>query len=211
MSTSRLITSITLVLAFVTCVAALLVVPEARCMIGLEPGNGLHCAPREAIPVATGAGGSVESLVGRIRTRFNEVEREMGSNQLASSRREIAGVAADSAYATIYTLGNEIPKIRARVYSGLLRTSYQAYYADGGLVFVYRTTARTDVPGAPDMDEQRFYFAGGRMIRWLQGNGERPVAPSSAEFVDAEQRIRAIGDGLMRGATSPDAVIQLSN
>jgi hypothetical protein len=29
--------------------------------------------------------------------------------------------------------------------------------------------------------------------------------------VDAEQRIRAIGDGLMRGATSPDAVIQLSN
>jgi hypothetical protein len=217
MNTNRL----GLALAFVTCVAAMLVVPEVRCAMGLETSLQRQCATRRAAaqdvgehfttpgdaPPATDARAATAAAVFRIRARFDQVESAVEAGRLPSIRKEISGVRGDSAYATLYLSGNEIPKVRARIFANGNRTSYQAIYDGGRLVFMFRTVDRLDPSGPQRLDEQRYYFDGGRMIRWLGSGGE--VSSTSAEYVDAEQRIRALGGSLLEGARSPDGVIGL--
>jgi hypothetical protein len=222
MNASRLATLIALALAFVSCVAAVLVVPEVRCAMGLETSLQRQCAmrrasaqdvgeqfatPRDAPPV-TDARAATAVAVLHIRARFDQVESAVEAGRLPSIRKEISGLRGDSAYATIYLSGSEIPKIRARIFENGNRTSYQAIYEGERLVFMFRTVDRLYPSGPQRLEEQRYYFDGGRMIRWLATPGGE-VSSTTAEYVDAEQRIRALGGNLLDGARSPDGVIGL--
>ncbi|MBV9107895.1 MAG: hypothetical protein JO306_00635 [Gemmatimonadetes bacterium] len=220
----RWIAPISALAGIVSCIAAALVVPEVRCAIGLTSNIAQACPRREAssqgvapgfapgAPALSAPSGmtpaDVDASVLRIRARFQEVEREMAAGQYDSLRKEVTGLGGDSAYATIYVAAGQVPKIRARVYQGDVRTSYQAWYDGGRLVFLYRTASRLLPSGPSEFEEQRFYFDGGTMVRWLDA-ARRDVPAGSAEYVDAEQTIRRVGDGLIAGATSQDAVIRL--
>ena len=46
----------------------------------------------------------------------------------------------------------------------------------------------------------------GSLIRWLDAN-HREVSPTSAEYIDAEQRMRSLGTRLMDAVRSADGVI----
>jgi len=230
MSASRLVALISLILGFVTCVAAVIVVPEVRCWAGLKSNLPEGCRrgppppspplvspgvvgsfappapPPLPAPTAPSAGPDVAASVARIAALFFVVERERMSGQLNSVRKEITGFPGDSAYATIYFAGSDVPIIRARVYSGDVRTSFQAYYGGGQLAFVYRTANRFLAGDSVELDQQRFYFSGGSLIRWLNENNS-DVSPVSAEYADEEKRMRYLGTRLMEGARSGDNVI----
>ena len=221
MNASRLATLITLVLAFVSCVAAVLVVPEFRCAVGLETSIPRQCGPRKASAqdvasqfttprygsAAASERAAVESAVLRIRARFQQVERDVEAGRLGSGRKEIVGMPGDSAYATVYFAAAEIPKVRARIFENGNRTAYQAYYEGGELVFMFRTVDRLLPSGPQRLEEQRYYFDHGRMVRWLSPGGEVPGG--SAEYVAAERQVRALGAALLAGAHSSDAAISL--
>lgn len=220
----RWIALISALAGVVSCIAAALVVPEVRCAMGLPSNITAACPRREAsaqgiapgfasvsAPTATPSGtvaADVEASVVRIRARFQQVEREQATGQYDSLRKEVSGLGGDSAYATIYLSAGQVPKIRARVYQGDVRTSYQAYYYGGRLVFLYRTASRLFASGPSELEEQRFYFDGGMMVRWLDA-ARRDVPAGTAEYVDAEQSMRHVGDGLIAGAASQDGVIRL--
>ncbi|HYH81709.1 MAG TPA: hypothetical protein VEX86_18025 [Longimicrobium sp.] len=220
MENSRAFTLAALILAFVSCVAALLVVPEVRCMVGLDPSllaQDARCKARPAagtgIAASWRSGGgsqpldvSAEARVIHIRTRFNDVEQAMESGLYGSVRKEITGISGDSAYATIYVGDGEIPKIRARVYSGDRRTSMQAYYEGGELLFVYRTVARILPSGPSDIEQERYYFGPEGMIRWLDTRRE-PVSPSSDRFRDRGREVAAFASTLLGGSRTDDPVI----
>lgn len=221
MTGSRLFAMIMLVLAFVSCVAAVLVVPEVRCFVGLETSLQRECRSRRAsaqdvasrfmapagVPAAADERAAVAAVVDRIRARFQQVESDIEAGRLPFIRKEISGVRGDSVYATIYLSGEEIAKVRERIFESGSRTAYQAYYDRGQLVFVFRTVDRLLPSGPQRLEEQRYYFDGGQMVRWLAPGGE--MSPATAEYVDAEQRIRALGAALLNGARSAEAVIEL--
>jgi len=218
MNASRLATLIALLLAFVSSVAAVLVVPEVRCAIGLET-TLRQCGPRTASaqgvenqfaspgggPVATGEQAAAAAAVLRIRARFQQVEGDVEAGRLDASRKEISGLAGDSAYATIYQSDGEIPKVRARIFANGSRTAYQAYYDGGRLFFLFYTVDRLLPSGPQRLEEQRFYFDDGRMIRWLAPGGE--VSSASSEYAQAEQRMRSLAARLLDGARSADGTI----
>jgi len=216
MNLPRLAGVISFLAAVVSCVAAAMMVPEVRCALGLPVEPAQACVRRAHVPppvIATGfqsargAGAAdVEARVGSIRARFQQVESELAAGLYGSSRKELGGVQADSAYLTLYTYGGEVPKVRARVYSGGVRTVWQAYYQGGQLVFIYRTDSRGLGGGWADFGQQRFYFADGRMVRWLAGMEKRAIPAGSAEYVDAEQRMRELGTRMLESARSSDAV-----
>lgn len=221
MNMSRLATLITLVLAFVSCVAAVLVVPEFRCAVGLETSIPRQCGTRKASAqdvapqftsprhgsTAASERAAAEAAVLRIRARFQQIEGDLEAGRLGSDRKEIFGIAGDSAYATIYFAAGEIPKVRARIFENGDRTAYQAFYEGGELVFMFRTVDRLLPSGPQRLEEQRYYFDHGRMVRWLSPGGEVPGG--SAAYADAERRVRALGAALLAGAQSSDAAIGL--
>jgi hypothetical protein len=89
-----------------------------------------------------------------------------------------------------------------------VRTSYQVYFEDAALVFVYRTSSQLLASGPSELEQQRFYFTDGRLVRWLDATHSE-VSTGSARYVDAEQRIRALGDRLLQGARASEDVIRL--
>lgn len=221
MTGSRLFALITLALAFVSCVAAMLVVPEVRCFVGLETSLHRECRSRQASAqgvapgFAEGSGVSaaaderarVAAVVDGIRVRFQQIESNVEAGRLPSTRKEISGVRGDSAYATLYFSGDAVVKVRARIFENGSRTSYQAFYDGGQLYFMFRTVDRLLPSDSLRLEEQRYYFDGGRMVRWLSTPGGTH-SPAEAEYVDAEQRIRALGATLLDGARTADAVIE---
>ena len=217
MSNSRWFAVISLLLGVVSCAAAIIVVPEVRCALGLDTnlthGCTVRSAPRGGIvyPLTTpgstsNPSASVEGTVRRIRARFEQVERDQALGRLDSLRKDIQGLGGDSAYASVYFNAGDIPKVRARVFEGDVRTSYQAYYDGGNLAFVYRTSSRLLPSGPVELEQQRFYFEAGRMVRWLDASHSE-VSTGSGAYVDAEQRIRALGDRLLEGARAAGEVI----
>jgi hypothetical protein len=217
---SRSVTVITLSLAVVTCVAAILVVPEVRCGLGLEKDKALHgarCVPRNVRPGPAGPqpflsgsadAAALEFIIGRIRATFESVERDRG--QYATLRKEIRGLGADSAYATIYSTSSTIPKIRARLFSGALRTSIQAYYDGGELVFVYQTISQIFPSGEREIEQQRFYFSGGRLVRWLDAS-RSDVPRGGRDFAANERRLSLMATELMEQARSSGSLIVLDD
>lgn len=217
MSNSRWFAVVSLILGVVSCAAAIIVVPEVRCALGLETNPGRGCIAwrpfRSAVTspymppgTVSNPARSVEASVRRIRVRFDQVERDQALGRLDSLRKEIQGLGGDSAYATVYFAGDEIPKIRARVFTGGVRTSYQAYYDGARLVFLYRTSSRLPATALSELEQQRFWIEDGHLVQWFD-KPEHPVSSQLATYADAERSVSALGDVLLQGARAPGDVI----
>lgn len=185
-------------LAVIGCAAAVIVIPEVRCATGLdspvECTEGLGATP--LLPTATGVPVSAlarvqDSRVSRIKSRFDWIE----ANQPGFLYTEVplGWRGADSATATVYTDGREIPKIRVRVYKGDERTSLLFYYTGGRMDFVHQVN-RT--PGAARY-EQRFYFDGGGLFRWL-GPGNGVIQQGAAGYAENSAYLAQLGSHLLR-------------
>ena len=219
MSNSRWFAIVSLILGVVSCAAAIIVVPEVRCVFGLATSLPGDCRDRGATDPggagsfmeprgATKGAASVDDDVRQIKSRFDQVERDQQTGRLDSLRKEVDGLGGDSAYATVYFSAGDIPKVRARVYEGDVRTSYQAYFEGATLVFVYRTVNQLLPTGPSELEQQRFYFTDGRLVRWLDAT-HREVPSGSGRYEDAEERVRALADRLLQGARASDDVIRL--
>src|SRR5215218_5794697 len=205
MSLPRLAAVLSFVAAIVSCVAAVMVVPEFRCVLRLPTSQVCDRAVRSDLvtsfqPASTVAGMDTEARVATIRARFEQVEADVAGGRYGAVRKDLGGVRADSAYLTVYVEGADVPKVRARIFNGDVRTVWQAYYQGGQIVFVYQTVSRAVPGGWADFGQERYYFADGSMVRWLSGMQKRSIPASSAEYVDAEQRMRSLGTRMMESA-----------
>jgi hypothetical protein len=210
---SRVATLISAITGVVGCAAAIVVVPEVRCMLGL-PTDEIECVrhPRGGgLPSSASRlrpeEGNMEAAIGRIQLLYDRVEHDHQTGRYDSVRKEITGVPSDSVYATIYLSRGAVPKIRARIYRGNQRTSVLAYYDGGELAFLYSISSRLPASGEAALDEQRFYFARGKLVRWLRGTKKRKVAEGSSEYARSERAMGEFGNRLLAGARAADPVI----
>jgi hypothetical protein len=227
---SRVTAILSFGMAVIGCVAAVVVVPEVRCALGMEEGQVLRegrCRKESAAGPALGFGflpvsppgamslmqpGSLadhadEMMLRRIRREYQEIESRR--EWLQTWRQEIEGSGAESAYANIWSEDGAIRLIRGRFHRDGHRQAVLLYYRHGELFFVHQLLKRIG-PGGEEttLDEQRFYFADGKLVRWLDGN-RAGVPASTAEYAENERRLRELAAALMRGARSPNRSIRL--
>lgn len=188
---------ISLALALIGCIAAVVVIPEVRCATGLdsplECTEGLGATP--LLPTLNGAPAGPLARVEdpratSISTRFKWIE----ANQPGFLYQEVplTWAGADSATATVYVNGGEIPKIRVRVYTGTERNSLLFYYTGSRMDFVHQVSK----PSPGKRYEQRFYFDRNRMFRWL-GPGNAVIAEGSPGFAENSAYLAQLGPQLL--------------
>ena len=187
-----------LVVAVIGTAAALVVVPEIRCRLGL---SAPECATNH------GTSRDLDAVVSTIVDHFNQVETGLARQRYNAVRKDLTGVQGDSAYLTVYLSGSDIPKVRERVFHDGVRTVWQAYYRQNQLVFIYRTDSRSQGSGWVDIDQQRYYFDRGQLVRWRRGLEARSIPRTSSEYELAERTMRDLGEKLIEGARSPDQVV----
>jgi len=229
-SLSRITAAVSFAMAVIGCVAAIIVVPEVRCALGMDEGKvlrGGRCqAPVQAgstlgfgfLPVAPpgalaqmGPGSLAdradEMTLQRIRREYQEIEARR--EWLQTWRQEIEGSGAESAYANVWSEDGAIRLIRGRFHRNGHRQVLLLYYKHGELFFVHQLVKRIGSGGEETtLDEQRFYFDGGKLVRWLDGN-RAGVPVSTDEYAENERRLLELGATFMRAARTPDRPIRL--
>lgn len=228
---SRITAILSFGMAVIGCVAAIVVVPEVRCALGMEEGKvlrGGRCQAQLAgggpalgfgfLPVAPpgalaqmGPGSLAdradEMTLQRIRREYRAIESRR--EWLQTWRQEIEGSGAESAYANVWSEDGAIRLIRGRFHRNGHRQSLLMYYKHGELFFVHQVVKRIGPDGEETtLDEQRFYFDDGKLVRWLDGN-RAGVPVSTAEYAENERRLRELAATFMRAARSPDRPIRL--
>ncbi|HEU0302503.1 MAG TPA: hypothetical protein VFR37_23795 [Longimicrobium sp.] len=187
-------------LALIACAAAVVMVPEVRCMAGLD--SPVRCADLGATPLLpTVTGVPVSTLasvedprVVRIRSRFRWIEENQSGFLFQDVPLGWRGV--DSATATVYVHQGEIPKIRVRLYSGARWNSLLFYYTAGSLDFVHQVNG-LHVEGGPRDYEQRFYFDAGRMFQWL-GPDDAAIPAGAPGFAENDAYLTRLAPHLLK-------------
>ena len=133
-------------------------------------------------PAAAPAQTTEAAEVDRIREAYASVQREIGSYRRVE-RPYPGRVAIDEMVVGFYRAG-ELGMIRARYYTEGRGRVEEYYIEKGRLFFLARSLDPRD--GECDCpenarEEERLYFSGGRLIRWVDDNGylletERPAA-----------------------------------
>ncbi len=227
---SRITAILSFGMAVIGCAAAIVVVPEVRCALGMEEGQvlrGGRCQKESAAGSALGLGflpvsppsalalmgpGSLadrvdEATLDRIRREYRAIETRR--EWMQTWRQEIEGSGAESAYANIWSEDGAIRLIRGRFHRNGQRQALLLYYKHGELFFVHQIVKRIGAGGEETtLDEQRFYFTDGKLVRWLDGN-RAGVPVSTAEYAENERRLRKLAATFMRAARSPDRPIRL--
>jgi hypothetical protein len=188
-------------LAVIGCAAAVFVVPEVRCAMGLDAPaectdvlGAKPLLPTPSLMAASTLKPVQDPRISRIKDRYDWVEANQ--HRFLFKDVPLSWAGADSATATVYVADHEIPKIRVRIYSGPERNSLLFYYTGARLNFVHQVN--TALPTGVRY-EQRFWFHGEGLIRW-RGPGNGLVAESAPEFAQNSAYLTQLAPHLMNVA-----------
>jgi hypothetical protein len=96
--------------------------------------------------------------------------------------------------AKVWHIDETIRKLETVVSEDHGSQTTEFYYTDqGDLVFAFQvtTTERVDTGEVVNRREERFYFAGGSLVRWLDSE-KQPVSPESEEFGTQEASLTGL-------------------
>lgn len=140
--------------------------------------SGLLCV-LGAIVVAQAGDLTVERKVNAIRHRYDEIERSLG--RCKQVERDVFGESAEGGALTGYFSGKSLRKLEAKFYGETGQATEEYYFWNDQLFFVLRVVSRYDKPLSgvvKSKSPERFYFAEGALIRWLDpGEKEVPAGP----------------------------------
>lgn len=183
----------------VAAAAAVWMVPEVRCHMGLDAASTCGAAA-DALPLLPKADSRLAlNFVPTQDPRISRISHVYRSIEARHSRSRFAEVpfrwrGADSAKVAVYRGPSEVDKIRLRVYAGGERTSLLLYYSSGRMIFVHQVDGVIGSTGG--RREQRFYFDEGRLIRWL-GPANEPISDQSAEYRRNSTELDRLGAHLL--------------
>jgi hypothetical protein len=188
---------LTMAVSLIGCAAAVIVVPEVRCAVGLDaaPQCGAGADVATLLPSTTATLRPTpreDRRIDPIRQRYNWIEN--GRNVTRHEPVALAWRGADSASVIVYTDPGGVAKITARVYNGLERNVLKFYYDGASLVFIHQVMQ--NLHPETNQFEQRFYFERGHMIRWLAPGGA--VSAESPEFRANSDQLMGLGTDLLQ-------------
>jgi hypothetical protein len=143
----------------------------------------------------------VEEKVKSIRAKYAEIENELkGYRQV---KRDLPDESAEGGELTAYFKGATLRKLSARFFGETGKALEEFYFVENELIFVLRVDTRYNKPNSgvvKNKTEQRFYFAGGKLIRWLspdnkdvtadpaKGERERELLAAAKKYSDMAAR-----------------------
>ena len=121
---------------------------------------------------------TVDEQVTTIRSRYDAVDKDLSRCQQV--KRDLPDESAEGGELTAYFSDQSLRKLVAKCYGEIGRSREEYYFWDDRLFFVLRVEWRYDWPFGKVVSkkEERFYFADGALIRWLDPRKkEAPPGP----------------------------------
>ena len=109
-----------------------------------------------------------EKDIQAIRERYEQIQDSLKRCQIVT--REIEGESTEGGELKAWRLDTAIVKMEVTHYGEGGRKSQEFYLKGSEVVFVFEVTSIYDKPLSGKVvsrDEERFYFSGGKLLRWL--------------------------------------------
>lgn len=118
-----------------------------------------------------------EKRIAAIRAEVAAINK--GAAKYTKTTKSVENISLEGTEATYYHLAKNLRKITAEMFGETYKATGEFYYADGELIFAFRKHNQYDTqigmdkpPKVVRSEEQRFYFANGKLIRLLVGKKE---------------------------------------
>lgn len=145
--------------------------------------------------------------ISAIRQRYAAINKNLKKYRVV--KKELSGFSTEGGELTAYFDGAAIVKI-AVVNNGETNSFFEEfYYLNEKLIFVYRKQEIYNEPMSKVVKtkENRFYFADGELIRWVNENGKH-VAASNGEYPVSRTHYLGLSKLLVEGARSQQPMIE---
>jgi hypothetical protein len=172
-------------------------------LTGME---GIKAMGRKAILVFIVIIGLSGSIFAQIDKQITAIRAEVAAIDKAAKgykkrSKDVMGLSTEGAAATYFTSGKGLKKITAKIYGETYNGSAELYYKGGEVIFIfwkmnkYDTTIGMDPPPKViRVEEERYYFAGGKLIRLLAGKTE--IKPGDENYTEMKDGIMELEKGL---------------
>jgi len=132
-----------------------------------------------------------EKEIVKIRAEVAAINK--GAAKYQKKTKDVEDISLEGAEATYFSAGKSLKKITTKMFGETYNATGEFYYRDGQLIFAFLKHNRYDTqigldkpPKVVSVEEQRFYFAGGELIRLLVGKKElKSNAERYAELKDS--------------------------
>ena len=114
-----------------------------------------------------------------VKIRAEVVAINKGAAKYTKTTKDVEDISLEGTEATYFRSAGNLRKITAKMYGETYNSTSEFYYRSGELIFVFLKRNQYDTqigldtpPKVASIEEQRFYFAGGKLIRLLVGKKE---------------------------------------
>ena len=126
---------------------------------------------------ADAAQAQTEKEIAKIRAEVTAINK--GAAKYMKTTKSVEDISLEGTEATFYRSGKNLKKITAQMFGETYNATGEFYYRNGEMIFAflkynqYDTQIGLDKPAkVVRVEEQRFYFTGGNLIRLLIGKKE---------------------------------------
>ena len=146
--------------------------------------------------------------ISSIRERYASINKNLAKYRVV--KKELWGFSTEGGELVAYFDGASVLKMAATHLGETGRSLEEFYYRGGELIFVFYRRETYDAPMSGKVSktaEERFYFADGRLIRWLDNRG-RAVAPGRDAYREAQARYLDSSRRFVEGAQSGNSTVE---
>jgi len=143
------------------------------------------------------ANAQTEKEIVKIRADVAAINK--GAAKYRKKTKAVEDISLEGTEATYYAAGKSLKKITSKMYGETFNATGEFYYLDGQLIFAFLKHNRYDTqigmdkpPKVVSVEERRFYFAGGDLIRLLVGK---------KELKSGDERYDELRDGILDTAS----------
>ncbi|MFM9903307.1 MAG: hypothetical protein ACKVQJ_01915 [Pyrinomonadaceae bacterium] len=140
-----------------------------------------------------------ERDITEIRSQVAAINK--GAAKYKKVTKDVDDISLEGTEATYYRSGDDLRKITAKMYGETFKATGEFYYRDGSLIFGYIRHSKYDTQIGLNkpvkvvrVEEQRYYFAGGELIRLLVG--KKTLKSDSEKYSQLKDEINNISGKL---------------
>ena len=151
-----------------------------------------------------------DAAVRVIRAHYAEINAH--ASQYRQVKKELASFSSEGGALVASFRGDTLMKIVAIFYGESGEAIEEYYYWEGQLIFVYRADSDYVRPLSRKVvrtREDRFYFDGGKLIRWIDEHA-KPVNPGNGTFADKQKECLQDSAEFVQAARSQKPVVEAS-
>lgn len=144
---------------------------------------------------------SVEKQIVAIRAEVAAINKNEKS--YTKTTKDVEGISLEGTEATYFSSTKGLRKITAKMYGETFQATGEYYFQGEDLIFAYEKLSLYDTQIGLSkpvkvirVEEKRFYFSGGKMIRYLLG--KKNINSEMVEFTDAQNSTIETADKLRK-------------